>query len=93
IILIFQISFGQSFEGKITYSVDFQLDEEKFSNMGVTKEIIVDRMKEEGDFYDKITYYFKEGNYVKIENSTKKKDLFINSTKIKSIFLKLILIM
>jgi len=68
-----QVSTGQSFEGKLTYKVDFEINEERLGEMGVTKEMIVDKMKKEGEYYDKIIYRFKEGNYVKEDNSSNKK--------------------
>lgn len=70
---------GQNFEGKVTYKVNFEIDEEKYGELGIKKEMIVEKMKKEGEYYDKITYYFQKGNYIKEDNSTKNKRIIYKS--------------
>ena len=57
------ISFGQNFEGTLTYTTDIELSE-KMKEMGLTKEILMKKMEEENSFSSKINYCYKEGNYL-----------------------------
>lgn len=68
LILICASSHAQSFEGKLTYKVDFEFNEEKLSQLGVTKEIMLNKLKEKEEFLDETILYFKEGNYIKEQN-------------------------
>lgn len=65
----------QSFEGIISYEVNFEINEEKLADFGVTKEQIIEKMRVEGEYFDQIIIYMKNGNYVKEENSINKKRL------------------
>lgn len=64
------LGFGQSFEGKLIYEVDFEIEEEKLKIMGISKEDILNKKKADGEFFDEITIYLKAGNYLKKDNST-----------------------
>jgi hypothetical protein len=56
------LSFGQSFEGVLTYSTDFDVSE-KLLKMGLTKQKMLDKMKKEGSWSDTIKISYKKGNY------------------------------
>jgi len=62
ILFITLVSFGQSFEGTLTYYVDFELSE-KLLKMGLTKPILLDKMKREGSWSDTVKTSFKQDNY------------------------------
>jgi len=68
-ILIFSLSFGQSFEGKLTYKVEFDIKTKKIGNIEITKEQIIKKMKDDGSYFDTVTIIFKDGNYIKQDNS------------------------
>jgi len=72
-ILIYGCSHGQSFEGKVVYKVQFQANKAKLGEM------VMSKMKQDGEFYDEIVYYFKEGNYCRENNSKKKKRIIYKS--------------
>lgn len=61
--LITTISFGQNFEGTLTYTTSIELSE-KMKKMGLTKEILMKKMEEENSFSSKINYSYKEDNYL-----------------------------
>lgn len=56
------VSFAQSFEGTLKYTTDFQFSE-KMEKMGVTREMIREKMQEEGTWSDTIRIIYKNGNY------------------------------
>lgn len=65
LLLIFfstQLLFAQSFEGKLTYIVDFEVSE-KMAKMGLSKQMLRDKMKEDGSWSDTIKVFYKQGNY------------------------------
>jgi hypothetical protein len=72
-ILTCSISFGQSFEGKLTYKVEFDIKAKKIGNFEIKKEQVIEKMKEDGDYFDSITVTIKNGNYIKEDNSKTKK--------------------
>jgi hypothetical protein len=53
---------AQSFEGTLVYVSDFEVAE-KMSKMGVTKEMLIERLKAEGTYSDTISVQYKNGNY------------------------------
>ncbi len=53
---------GQSFEGALIYVADFTV-EERMEKMGLTKDIMIAKMKEDGSYTDTITVSYKQGNY------------------------------
>ncbi len=59
--LMFNQSKAQNFEGSITYVLDVELSEE-ITRVGVTKSVILEKMKSEGLFWDTITTSHKQGN-------------------------------
>ncbi len=76
-ILMFLINIvllGQSFEGVLTYKTDIELSQ-KMKEMGLTKEIIMKKMKEENSFSDQIKYTYKGSNYLMqmLDNGTETK--------------------
>lgn len=74
LLLISTVTFGQNFEGTLTYSTDISLSS-KMKEMGLTKEILMDKMKEENSFSSKINYSYKSGNYLMemVDNGTTSK--------------------
>lgn len=72
-ILIYSISFGQSFEGKLIYKVEFDIKTKKIGNFEIKKEQVIEKMKKDGNYFDSITVTIKNGNYVKEDNSNAKK--------------------
>ena len=70
-IFITTISFGQNFEGTLSYSYDIELSIE-MKETGLTKEILMKKMKEENSFSSQINYSYKENNYLveMIDNGT-----------------------
>ncbi len=55
-------SYGQSFEGTVTYLVDVTVSKQMI-DMGVTKEALLTRMRAEGSWADTIKSSYKGGNY------------------------------
>ena len=62
---------GQSFEGTLAYVTDFEIAED-FKKMGITKEILIKKMKQEGSYSDTIKTSYKQGNYYTLTNSNPK---------------------
>ncbi len=63
------LAFGQSFEGTLVYSADLE-PAESMKKMGLTKETLIEKMKAEGTWGDRITHTYKQGNYRMHLNST-----------------------
>ncbi|MCM8568574.1 hypothetical protein NE848_04240 [Gramella jeungdoensis] len=53
---------AQSFEGTLTYTVDFELSE-KMLDMGLTREMMKSRMEAEGTWADTVSTSYKDGFY------------------------------
>jgi len=53
---------GQSFEGTLTYSVEMEVSE-KMQNFGITKEVWIEKMRNEGVWSDSIMITYKDGEY------------------------------
>jgi len=51
---------GQSFEGALIYVADFTV-EERMEKMGLTKDIMIAKMKEDGSYTDTITVRISKG--------------------------------
>ncbi len=63
------ISKAQNFEGSITYQLDFELSE-KMSSAGITKAIMLEKLKSQNLWWDTITTTYKAGNmYTSLGNS------------------------
>lgn len=60
---------AQSFEGELTYKVSFNPGP-NLVKMGVSKEMIIDKMKSDGEYYDTVRMIIKDGNYVRKINSS-----------------------
>ena len=54
--------YSQSFEGVLKYKMNIETDK-ALEKSGLTKEMIIDKMKEEGLFLEEETISYKEGNY------------------------------
>jgi hypothetical protein len=63
--------YGQSFEGTLSYVSDFELAE-NMKKMGMTKEILVDKMKQDGSYSDTIKISYKQGNYYTLTKNNPK---------------------
>lgn len=72
------VAFGQSFEGTLTYYSEIDILE-KFKKMGLTKEMLVAKMKEDGSYSDTIKTSYKQGNYYSVLNSNPKNKLIYKS--------------
>jgi hypothetical protein len=81
IILIFSIfttfSFGQSFEGKLTYKAEFSFNMD--SSFGLSEKDMIEHMKKSGEYYDTIVVNIKNGNYEKLVNSINSKRIVYKS--------------
>lgn len=58
---IFTQTYAQSFEGSITYALDFELSE-KMTSAGLTKAVMLEKLKSEHLWWDTITSTYKAGN-------------------------------
>jgi len=72
------LTFGQSFEGTLTYVSELEVLP-KMTKMGVTKEMLIDKMKQEGSWSDTIKTSYKHGNYVTFLNNSLKSRTIYNS--------------
>ncbi|MCL2131357.1 MAG: hypothetical protein FWH36_02695 [Lentimicrobiaceae bacterium] len=69
LVLTTGLVFGQSFEGTLVYKTDFEFQiSEKMAEMGITEEIMVEKMKKDGSWTDSITTSYKQGSYIKYSN-------------------------
>jgi hypothetical protein len=86
VLLLFIINFclGQSFEGVLTYKVDFEVSD-KMKKMGITKEVLVDKMNKEGSWSDTIKISYRQGDYFAMM-STIPKSWMIYSAKTNKIY-------
>ena len=69
LIFCFSISHGQSFEGILTYKVEFDIKTQKIGNFEITEEQVIQKMKSDGEYFDQVTVIIKDGNYEKTDNS------------------------
>ena len=84
--------FGQSFEGKLVYDIDFELYGILSEKLKISKDALLNKMKEEGSFFDEMTIYIKDGNYIKEDNSTlRRRSIYKSSTNSIFIFLPILL--
>lgn len=79
-VLTYSLTFGQSFEGKLIYKVEFDIKTQKIGSFEITKEQVIEKMKKEGEYFDSITVTFKNGNYLKEDNSNLEKRIIYKST-------------
>lgn len=72
-------SYGQSFEGTLTYVSDIEISE-KIAKMGMTKQKLFDKMKKEGTLSDTIKTSYKLGSYCTYLNNNQKSRSIYNGT-------------
>jgi hypothetical protein len=63
LILMSTISHSQNFEGILTYELDIEVSE-KMKEMGMSKEVLIEKMKESNTFFKFINYTYKNDNYL-----------------------------
>jgi hypothetical protein len=70
LLLITNHVFSQSFEGKLIYTNTFEfIISEKMKQMGLTKEMFSEKMKNEGKWIDTLILTYQQGNYHYLANS------------------------
>ncbi len=72
------IAHSQSFEGTVIYKMDFEISE-KLTKMGITKELLLEKMKSEGSWTDSMKVCYKEGDYYGLIGKKPKSWSFYNS--------------
>ncbi len=76
----FLCSTAQSFEGTLVYKVDIEIDMSIFGDMDVPKEMIIEKLKKDGQYFDSYTMTFKNGNYRKdIGNENNGRQIYVAS--------------
>ncbi len=74
------ISFGQNFEGTLTYRLEMEI-KPSFQKMGITKERMIESMKKDGLWADKIETSYKLGNYYSLmQDSQKTKIVYLSDS-------------
>ena len=61
--------FSQSFEGTLKYIATLDVSPE-LQKKGVNKEMLLNKMKKDGTWYDSITINYKNGNYYSLANNS-----------------------
>jgi hypothetical protein len=69
LIFCLSISYGQSFEGTLTYKVEFDIKAQKIGNFEITEEQVIQKLKSDGEYFDQVIVTIKDGNYEKTDNS------------------------
>ena len=78
IILFFAAySYGQSFEGNLTYKVEFSYNME--SSFELSEKGMIEHMKKSGEYFDTLVVTIKKGNYEKLVNSSNSKRIVYKS--------------
>ena len=67
-------SYGQAFEGKLTYKVEFDI-----KMKGISESDMIEHIKKSGEYFDTIIVNIKNGNYEKLVNSSKSKRIVYKS--------------
>ncbi|MEW7290126.1 hypothetical protein [Aquimarina sp. 2304DJ70-9] len=67
-------SYGQTFEGKLTYKIEFNI-----KMKGISENDMIEHMKKSGEYYDTIVINIKNGNYEKLVNSSNSKRIVYKS--------------
>ncbi|AFM02777.1 hypothetical protein Fleli_0288 [Bernardetia litoralis DSM 6794] len=70
-------SYGQSFEGKLTYKVEYSFNTE--SSFGLSEKDMIEHMKKSGEYFDTLVVNIKNGNYEKLVNSSNSKRIVYKS--------------
>jgi len=69
LVLTTGLLFGQSYEGTLVYKTDFQFQiSEKMAKMGITEEMMEEKMKQDGSWTDSIKTSYKQGDYITYTN-------------------------
>ncbi|MEP0262727.1 hypothetical protein [Dokdonia sp.] len=66
--LFTSLIYGQSFEGKLTYKIEFEINME-----GISENDMINHMKKSGEYFDTLVINIKKGNYEKLVNSANSK--------------------
>jgi len=69
ILLITTYTYGQSFEGQITYKVIIKVNSE--SSFGISEKKMIEHLKNSGEYFDTLVINIKNGNYEKLINKKK----------------------
>ncbi|HYF03933.1 MAG TPA: hypothetical protein VEC36_11185, partial [Patescibacteria group bacterium] len=65
-----ELLYGQSFEGTLVYKADFEFHiSEKMAQMGITEEMMKEKIKNDGSWSDSIKTSYKQGEYITYTNS------------------------
>ena len=78
LIFILNLAFGQSFEGTLVYTTDLEISP-KLEKMGMTKQSLIEKMKEDGSWLDTLSISYKLGNYYYKSSNNLKSWLLYNS--------------
>lgn len=70
-LLTFTLVLAQTFQGTLTYVQDFDLPK-SFLDMGITKEMMNEKIRSSGDWFDTVRISYRDGNYHALTNSSKK---------------------
>ena len=62
LIFILNLAFGQSFEGTLVYTTDLEISP-KLEKMGMTKQSLIEKMRDDGSWLDTLSISYKLGNY------------------------------
>ena len=62
LVSISTLSNAQNFEGVLTYKIDIEVSE-KMKEMGMTKEIVIQTMKDSKTYFENIAYTYKNDSY------------------------------
>lgn len=69
LVLITGLLFGQSYEGTLVYKSDFQFQiSEKMAQMGISEEMMKEKIKKDGAWTDSIKTIYKQGDYISFTN-------------------------
>jgi hypothetical protein len=79
IFLTSSFSYGQFFEGKLTFKIEFDIKSQKIGEFEITKEKVIEKMRSDGEYFDTIIINLKEGNYIKKDNSSSERIIIYKS--------------
>jgi hypothetical protein len=69
LVLTTGLLFGQSFEGTLVYKTDFKFQiSKKMAQMGLTEEMMKEKMKQDGSLTDSVKTIYKQGDYISYTN-------------------------
>lgn len=79
VLLSSSLFYGQSFEGKLTYKVEYDIATKKIGAVEITKQQILEKMISDGEYFDSIFVSIKDGNYLKVDNSSEEKSVLYHA--------------